>query len=110
MPSPARLWLVFALIVLTAAALVLAWQRDLGWATLAEHAATLHRWVAAAPIATASLYSAVYAACVALSLPLSLWLTLLGGLLFGPVLGAVLATAASSTGAVLLFLLARGAL
>jgi uncharacterized membrane protein YdjX (TVP38/TMEM64 family) len=110
MPSRTRPWLLVLVAALIVAAPLLAWQRDLGWATLATHAAALHRLVAVAPLASAALYCVAYAAAVALSLPVSLWFTLAGGLLFGPVLGAVLAVLASSGGAVLLFLLARGAL
>jgi uncharacterized membrane protein YdjX (TVP38/TMEM64 family) len=111
MPSRSRPWLLIVPVALIAAALLLlAWQRDLGWATLAANAAALHRQVAAAPLTSASLYCVAYAATVALSLPFSLWFTLAGGWLFGRVLGAALAVIGSSSGAVLLFLLARGAL
>jgi uncharacterized membrane protein YdjX (TVP38/TMEM64 family) len=110
MPSQVRPWLLLPLAGLTAAALVLLWQHDIGWATIAAHATRLQGWVAAAPLASGAAFCAAYAGSVALSLPLSLWFTLLGGLLFGPLLGTVLAVASSSAGAVLLFLLARSAL
>jgi uncharacterized membrane protein YdjX (TVP38/TMEM64 family) len=110
MPSRPHPWLIVLFAAVLAAALVGAWYGGLGWDTLASHAAMLRRWVAEAPLAAAALYCAAYAASVALSLPFSLPFTLVGGMLFGVVLGSVLAVGASSTGAVLLFLLARGAL
>lgn len=110
MPTRPKFWLLAPFLALVAAALVLAWQHGLGWDTIATHEAALHRMVAAAPVASAAAYWAVYATCVVLSLPLSLWLTIAGGLLFGTALGATLAIAASGTGAVLLFLIARSTL
>ena len=110
MTSTPRAWLLLPLVAAMAAGLALAWHNDVGWGTLAAHRAVLHRWVAAAPLAVGALYMAAYVACVVLSLPLSALFTLAGGMLFGAVLGTVLAVVSSSGGAVLLFLLARGAL
>jgi uncharacterized membrane protein YdjX (TVP38/TMEM64 family) len=109
MSRRSRLWLLLPLVALLAAAMLLVSRRDLGWAAVAGHAAALHAAVAASPVLSAAIYCVAYAASVGLSLPLSLWFTLVGGMLFGAVLGSVLAVAASSTGAVLLFLLARSA-
>jgi uncharacterized membrane protein YdjX (TVP38/TMEM64 family) len=110
MQSPRRLWLLLPLAAVIVAVLALAWRGDVGWATFAAHAAVLRSWVAAAPVLSAALYCAAYTSSVALSLPLSLWFTLAGGALFGAALGTILAIASSSTGAVMVFLLARGAL
>jgi uncharacterized membrane protein YdjX (TVP38/TMEM64 family) len=110
MQTPGRPWLLLPLLAVVAAVLVLAWRDDVGWATLAAHQAALHRWVDAAPVPAALLYCVAYAGSVACSLPFSLPFTLIGGLLFGRLFGSVLAVASASSGAVLLFLLARGAL
>ncbi len=108
--STARPWLLVLLLAILAAGLLLGWRGDVGWATLAAHQAAMHRWVADAPVLAGAAYCAVYIGCVLLSLPLSAALTLFGGLLFGAVAGTVLAVCSATVGAVLLFLLARGAL
>lgn len=105
-----RPWLMLPVLALSAAALALAWRHDVGWATLAANRAALHRAADAAPAATILLYCTAYVGVVVLSLPLSAVFTLAGGLLFGTAAGAALATLSSAAGAVLLFLLARGAL
>jgi uncharacterized membrane protein YdjX (TVP38/TMEM64 family) len=113
MPTRPHPWLVLPAAVLAAAA-ALAWRGDLsaaaGWAALAAHEATLHRWVAAAPVGVAALYCALYAACVAASLPIGVVLTVSGGLLFGTAVGGGMALLSATAGAVALFLLARGVL
>jgi uncharacterized membrane protein YdjX (TVP38/TMEM64 family) len=107
-------WLLAPFVAVLAAAAVLAVRGDLsaaaGWAALAAHEATLHRWVATAPVGAAVLYCAVYAACVAASLPIGVVLTVSGGLLFGTAVGGTLALLSATAGAVALFLLARGVL
>jgi uncharacterized membrane protein YdjX (TVP38/TMEM64 family) len=55
-------------------------------------------------------YVAIYAAAVALSLPVGLVLTLAGGLLFGWLIGAAAAVIGATTGATIVFLIARTAL
>lgn len=54
-------------------------------------------------------YVLIYAAAVALSVPGALILTLSGGLMFGWLLGGTAAVIGASTGAILLFLIARSA-
>jgi len=107
-------WLLLPLVALMVAALGLALHGDLSvgraWDALAAHQAALHQWVAAAPLAAGALYCALYAGSVVLSLPLGVAFSMTGGLLFGTVAGTALALLAASTGAVLLFLLARTAL
>jgi len=103
MARRAHPWLLLPLAAALAATLILGLRGDLAgarvWAALASHAAALHAAVAAAPLAAGALYAAVYIACVALSLPIGVWLSI-----------AVLAVLSATGGAVLLFLLARGAL
>lgn len=85
-------------------------HRTVNWHTLAANREALRDFTTAQPVLAGAAYCAVYAALIAISLPLGGLLTLVGGLLFGAVAGAVLATVAASTGATLLFLLARGLL
>ena len=73
-------------------------QRDRFHHVLAEHTAV-------AVLA----YVAIYAFAVALSLPCSLILTAAGGLLFGWLVGALAAVVAATTGATIVFLIARSA-
>jgi uncharacterized membrane protein YdjX (TVP38/TMEM64 family) len=52
-------------------------------------------------------YSAIYVTAVALSVPGAVFLTILGGFLFGWLLGGAVASLSATTGAVLVFLIAR---
>lgn len=78
--------------------------------TLRRHHAALLAFVAERPIASALVYVVVYAAATALSVPGGLVLTLAGGFLFGTALATCLVVLGATTGAVLLFLVARTAL
>ncbi len=80
------------------------------WPSLVQHQAEWTADVAAHPVAAPFVFIGIYTVAVALSLPVGLWLSLLGGLLFGTWLGGVLTVVAASTGAIMLFLLARGLL
>jgi uncharacterized membrane protein YdjX (TVP38/TMEM64 family) len=80
------------------------------WPSLVAHRAEWAANVAAHPLAAPFAFLGIYAAAVALSLPVGLWLSLLGGLLFGMWQGAVLTILGAWTGAMLLFLIARGLL
>ncbi len=78
--------------------------------TLRRHRLLLVDLVAAHPAASAALYVLLYAAATALSIPGALVLTLVGGFLFGTLLATLLVVIGATTGAVLLFLIARTAL
>ncbi|MBD25234.1 MAG: hypothetical protein CMG46_09545 [Candidatus Marinimicrobia bacterium] len=52
----------------------------------------------------------VYIAAVSFSIPGAIWLTIAGGFIFGPVAGTLYVVVAATTGATLVFLLARYAL
>ena len=79
----------------------------LSWAALAAHQTELRDVAARHPAGAAAAYIVVYCAAVALSVPGGGVLTLAGGLMFGPWRGALFAVLGASSGAVLLFLLAR---
>ncbi len=93
-----------------AAAWRMGWVQALYWPSLVAHRADWALAVGKHPVAAPFVFVAIYAAAVAMSLPVGLWLSLLGGLLFGMFLGGVLTVVGASTGAGLLFLLARGLL
>lgn len=62
------------------------------------------------PVGGLVVYAATYVAVVAFSLPGAMIMTLTGGFLFGPVVGSAAAVIGASTGATLMFLVARSAL
>jgi uncharacterized membrane protein YdjX (TVP38/TMEM64 family) len=110
MTEPRRLWPMLLILVLLAAAFASGLFWRLTWASLAAHESTLRRLVAVAPVAAAAAYVAAYAAVVALSIPIGVLFTVSGGVLFGTLTGGALAVAGATIGAILLFLVARGAL
>jgi uncharacterized membrane protein YdjX (TVP38/TMEM64 family) len=66
--------------------------------------------VHAHPVAGVLVYMLAYVAVVAFSIPGAMIMTMAGGFLFGPVLGTLAAVTGASTGATLMFLVARSAL
>jgi len=74
---------------------------------LAENRETLAQFVSAYFIYAVFLFMLVYALATALSLPGGAVLTMAGGFLFGVWLGSLLVVIAATTGAVLLFLIAK---
>ncbi|KQT43174.1 hypothetical protein ASG43_16885 [Aureimonas sp. Leaf454] len=66
--------------------------------------------VASHPLSSGAVFLVVYAAVVALSLPAASVMTLLGGFLFGTLVGGILAVVAATSGAIVLFLVARSSL
>jgi uncharacterized membrane protein YdjX (TVP38/TMEM64 family) len=77
---------------------------------LAEHRETLQSFVAENIVLAMAGYAVLYAVVVALSLPVAAPLTLAGGFLFGWFVGGLVTVIAATLGAVVIFLLARGAL
>jgi uncharacterized membrane protein YdjX (TVP38/TMEM64 family) len=92
----------------------LAWRsgavQALYWPSLVAHRAEWAAYVAGHRVTAPLAFIAIYALAVGMSLPVGLWLSLLGGLLFGMWFGAFLTVIAAGTGAIILFLLARGLL
>ncbi len=103
-----------ACLAVVLAAGIAAWRggvaRYLDWPALAAHRAQWAAEIAAHPVAAPFAFTGVFALGVALSLPVALCFSLLGGLLFGIWLGGALTVLGACTGAVLLFLIARGLL
>ncbi len=110
-PGP---WTLSVLLLLVAVLLVLVYTtgayRLVSVESLLLQKDALQSFVAARTVAASLIYGAVYAAAAALSIPGGALLTLLGGFLFGWPLGTVLTICGATSGASLLFLVARSAL
>ena len=87
----------------------LGWNEYLSLDALRQHHAGLNAFVAAHSILAGGLFVLVYAAATATSIPGALLLTITGGLLFGTALGTALAVLGATTGATILFIVARSA-
>jgi uncharacterized membrane protein YdjX (TVP38/TMEM64 family) len=100
------------IIVLTALAVVFAsgLYRELSLEALVRHHAAIEQLVGAHGAAAFAAYVVLYIGVVALSVPGALVLTVAGGLLFGTLPGALGAVVGATTGATIIFLIARGAI
>ncbi len=96
-------------IVLTAVVLAMGWQRELSLETLARHYMALEDFVTAHGSAALIAFIAIYVTVVTLSIPGAVYLTVTGGLLFGATGAAIASFIGATTGATLLFLMARTA-
>ena len=105
-----RLWPLLVLAALAAFILVMGWHRYLTIETLAENREALRGAIAGNPILSLGMFVAIYAAVVALSLPGGAVLTIAGGFLFGWLVGGLASVVAATTGASVIFLIARSAL
>jgi uncharacterized membrane protein YdjX (TVP38/TMEM64 family) len=114
-PSTARALLArsapLAIVVaITALALALGWHRELSLSALLERRAAAETFVSQHWIAAVAAYTALYVAVTALSLPCASFLTIFGGLIFGALTATVAALAGATTGATVIFLMAKSAL
>ncbi len=114
-PSTARALLArsapLAIVVaITALALALGWHRELSLSALLERRAMAETFVSQHWIAAVAGYTALYVAVTALSLPCASFLTIFGGLIFGALTATVAALAGATTGATVIFLMAKSAL
>lgn len=100
------------ILVLAASALIIALggHRYVSFTALVDHHAWIDDSVARHPLMSVTVFAAVYAAIVALSLPGAAAMTLTGGFLFGWPVGTTASALAATTGATLIFLLARTSL
>jgi len=78
--------------------------------TLSENREWLNARVSGAPLISALAFVGIYAVVVALSIPGATIVTVTGGFLFGTVFGAAYSVIGATSGAVLLFLIARSSL
>jgi uncharacterized membrane protein YdjX (TVP38/TMEM64 family) len=86
------------------------WHREVTLENVIDLRERFHDVLAEHRVLAVLVYLAVYIVAVALSLPGGLILTIAGGLLFGWLLGSALAVIAATTGASIVFLIARSAL
>jgi uncharacterized membrane protein YdjX (TVP38/TMEM64 family) len=104
-------WLPLVAIVAVAGfALVMGWHRCLSFKAIGLNYEALTNFIAGNLVGALAIYAVVYVAAVTLSLPGALILTLTGGLLFGWQIALPVAVVAATTGATILFLVARTSL
>jgi len=106
---PRRLAPVAAVVLVMALVFAMGWHRYLSLETLVRHRAAIDSFVAARYGLAVATFIAVYVAAVALSIPGAAILTITGGVLFGWLVGALAAIVGATTGATIVFLIARGA-
>ena len=106
---PRRLAPVVAVVLVMALVFAMGWHRYLSLETLVRHRAAIDSFVAARYGLAIATFVAVYVAAVALSIPGAAILTITGGVLFGWLVGALAAIVGATTGATIVFLIARGA-
>jgi len=116
-PSPAAKrtpWLRrFAPVALILLAMVVVFatgaHRNLSLETLVRHRMAIDAFIGAHPVAAVAAFMGFYVLAVALSMPGALLLTISGGILFGTLVGAAATVTAATTGATIIFLIAKGA-
>ncbi len=86
------------------------WHRYLSLEFVAKNRDVLQEYVSANYLAAILAYMGIYVAAVALSLPGGALLTITGGFLFGLVVGGPATVVAATTGATVLFLIAKSSL
>lgn len=106
-----RRWLPLAALALAAVVIcAMGWHDWLTLKTIGLNYELLRQFITANLAAAIALYFVTYVGVVALSLPGALVLTLAGGLLFGWKIAAPAAVVAATTGATIVFLVARSSL
>jgi uncharacterized membrane protein YdjX (TVP38/TMEM64 family) len=99
-------------LIVLASVIVIAtgWYKELSPATLLERRVAIDSLVADHRIAALAAFTAIYAVAVALSVPGAVFLTICGGIVFGGFLGGLAALVGATTGATVVFLVAKTAL
>ena len=109
--SSVRRWLPLAIIVcLMIGAYALDLQKNLSLQSIAANREELRVFIENNWALALLIYAAVYVAAVALSFPAAGLLTVIGGLLFGWIAAAITTVFAATTGATIIFLVARTSL
>ena len=99
-----------ALILAVGLAGFLIYGDRLSFQALADSRGDLIAWRDGNYAIAAATFVAIYLAVVIFSIPGAIWVSITGGFLFGTVLGTVFNVAAATTGATVLFLIARSSL
>jgi uncharacterized membrane protein YdjX (TVP38/TMEM64 family) len=84
-------------------------HRHVAFETLVRHRMAIDAFIAAHGVAAVAGFMAIYVMVVALSIPGASLLTMSSGILFGVVVGAAASVVAATTGATIVFLIARSA-
>jgi uncharacterized membrane protein YdjX (TVP38/TMEM64 family) len=84
-------------------------HRHVSLETLIHHRMAIEAFIDSHALGAVAAFMAIYILTVALSIPGGLFLTISGGVLFGTALGGVLAVISGTTGATILFVVARNA-
>jgi uncharacterized membrane protein YdjX (TVP38/TMEM64 family) len=101
---------LIAVVAIMALAFALGWHRLITLETVVTVRERFHGFLNQHMVLSLLVYVVVYVLIVALSIPCGLILTLTGGLLFGWLVGAVATVLAATTGATVVFLIARSSL
>ncbi len=110
-PRLAHRFVIVAVIVVAAVAAYLAFGRGaLSLEALVRHREAIGVFVTQHRVLAVLAYIGLYAIAVSLSVPSAAFLSAIGGFLFGVIIGAAAAVAGATTGATVLFLVARTAL
>lgn len=100
-----------ALVIAIATAIIAAWRLGvfefLSLETLRMRRGEFSAYVASHRIVSFVIYMAIYATATAMALPGVMWITISGGFLFGLTLGTIGTTLGATSGALVLFLMAR---
>ena len=83
--------------------------RHISLETLVRHRMAIDAFIDAHAIVAVAAFAAAYVVVVALSIPGAALLTISGGILFGTLVGGVAAVIAATTGATIVFLIAKSA-
>jgi uncharacterized membrane protein YdjX (TVP38/TMEM64 family) len=83
--------------------------RELTLEALVRHRADVDAFVTDHFVGALATYVAIYITAVSLSVPIAVLMSVTGGLLFGTALGGLAALASATTGATIVFLIARSA-
>jgi uncharacterized membrane protein YdjX (TVP38/TMEM64 family) len=105
-----RFWPLLLLLGAFVFVLAMGWQRYLTLEELAARRGELSALIAAHPALSLLAFVALYATIIALSLPGGAVMTIAGGFLFGWLLGGLAAIVAATSGAIIVFLIARSTL
>src|SRR5882757_1885911 len=84
-------------------------HRHVSLETLVRHRMAIEAFIDAHMIAAVAAFMALYIVAVALSIPGSIFLTIASGILFGTVIGGAVSAISATTGATIIFLVAKSA-
>jgi uncharacterized membrane protein YdjX (TVP38/TMEM64 family) len=105
-----RFWPLLVLIAIGGLVIAMGWHRYLTLEHLADHRYLLRSYIDGHYVLSLVCFIALYAAVIALSLPGGAVLTIAGGFLFGWLVGGVASIVGATTGATVVFLIAKSTL